>query len=81
MSPHFNMTIELPLKPIVRGYSYAVVPISWRGRHRGSSAFEMCSRYLTKRDYQRPADEKFAVWSGAEAEVGDARSAAGGCRQ
>ena len=32
LSPHFNLTVELPLKAIVRGYTYAVVPISWQGR-------------------------------------------------
>lgn len=29
LSPYFNLTVEMPLKAIVRGYSYAVVPISW----------------------------------------------------
>jgi len=46
---HFNLTVELPLKAIVRGYSYAVVPISWRGRTSGLSKFriqEMGSRYM-----------------------------------
>lgn len=28
LSAHFNMTVELPLKAIVRGYSYKVLPIS-----------------------------------------------------
>ena len=27
LSNHFNLTVELPLKAIVRGYSYAVVPV------------------------------------------------------
>ena len=26
LSNHFNLTVELPLKAIVRGHSYAVVP-------------------------------------------------------
>ena len=26
ISPHFNLTIELPLKAIIRGYSYEVIP-------------------------------------------------------
>jgi dolichol-phosphate mannosyltransferase len=46
---HFNLTVELPLKAIVRGYSYAVIPIRWRGRTTGASKFrikEMGSRYL-----------------------------------
>jgi dolichol-phosphate mannosyltransferase len=46
---HFNLTVELPLKAIVRGYSYAVVPINWYGRQQGVSKLkikEMGSRYL-----------------------------------
>lgn len=46
---HFNLTVEMPLKAIVRGYSYAVVPINWYGRVRGVSKLrihEMGSRYL-----------------------------------
>jgi dolichol-phosphate mannosyltransferase len=46
---HFNLTVELPLKAIVRGYSYAVVPTSWFNRTAGVSKFkikEMGSRYL-----------------------------------
>jgi dolichol-phosphate mannosyltransferase len=49
LSNHFNLTVELPLKAIVRGHSYAVVPISWRGRTEGTSKLaiqEMGSRYL-----------------------------------
>jgi hypothetical protein len=32
LSQHFNLTVELPLKAIVCGYSYAITPISWRNR-------------------------------------------------
>ncbi len=49
ISPHFNLTVEMPLKAIVRGYSYAVVPISWTNRKHGISKLkikEMGSRYL-----------------------------------
>lgn len=49
LSPHFNLTIELPLKTIIRGYSWAVVPITWRNRKTGVSKLkikEMGSRYL-----------------------------------
>ncbi|MBC8054883.1 MAG: glycosyltransferase family 2 protein [Sphingobacteriaceae bacterium] len=49
MSPHFNLTIELSLKSIVRGYSYSVVPNSWRNRKEGVSKLrikEMGSRYF-----------------------------------
>ena len=49
ISPHFNLTVEMPLKAIVRGYSYAVVPIHWTNRKSGISKLrirEMGSRYL-----------------------------------
>jgi dolichol-phosphate mannosyltransferase len=49
ISPHFNLTVEMPLKAIVRGYSYAVVPIRWTNRKQGISKLkirEMGSRYL-----------------------------------
>jgi dolichol-phosphate mannosyltransferase len=49
LAPHFNLTLELPLKAIVRGYSYAVVPNSWTNRKSGESKLkikEMGSRYL-----------------------------------
>jgi len=49
LSPHFNLTLELPLKAIVRGYSYAVLPNSWRNRKTGESKLkikEMGSRYF-----------------------------------
>ena len=49
LSHHFNLTLELPLKAIVRGYSYAVVPNSWTNRKYGVSKLkirEMGSRYF-----------------------------------
>jgi dolichol-phosphate mannosyltransferase len=49
LSNHFNLTVELPLKAIVRGHSYGVVPISWTNRREGVSKLklqEMGSRYL-----------------------------------
>jgi len=49
ISPHFNLTVEMPLKAVVRGFSYAVVPISWTNRAAGESKLklqEMGSRYL-----------------------------------
>jgi dolichol-phosphate mannosyltransferase len=49
LSHHFNLTVELPLKAIVRGFSYAVVPIRWYNRKAGISKLkikEMGSRYL-----------------------------------
>ena len=49
LSPHFNLTIELPLKAIIRGFSYTVVPNSWTNRKYGVSKLkikEMGSRYF-----------------------------------
>jgi dolichol-phosphate mannosyltransferase len=68
ISPHFNITVELPLKAIVRGYSWATIPITWRNRRTGIPKLkikEMGSRYmficlylwlekhLTRGDYRR----------------------------
>lgn len=70
LSKHFNLTGEMPLKAIVRGYSYCRVPISWRNRTSGVSKLkikEMGSRYLfivlyvwlekllSRGDYRKPA--------------------------
>src|ERR1039457_4429773 len=49
LSPHFNLTVELPLKSIVRGYSWEIIPITWRNRRTGEAKLkikEMGSRYL-----------------------------------
>jgi dolichol-phosphate mannosyltransferase len=49
LAPHFNLTVEIPLKAIVRGYSWTVVPITWRNRRAGEAKLklkEMGSRYL-----------------------------------
>jgi dolichol-phosphate mannosyltransferase len=49
LSPHFNLTVELPLKAIIRGYSFSVIPITWRNRRHGVAKLkirEMGSRYL-----------------------------------
>lgn len=48
LSPHFNLTLEIPLKAIVRGYSYSVMPNTWQNREYGKSNLkikEMGSRY------------------------------------
>lgn len=47
---HFNITIELSLNTLIRGYAIAMVPISWQGRTWGSSNLhltEMGRRYLS----------------------------------
>lgn len=69
LSHHFNLTVELPLKVIVRGYSYCVVPNHWINRKEGVSKLkikEMGSRYfyvilycliekwLSRGDYKKP---------------------------
>jgi dolichol-phosphate mannosyltransferase len=46
---HFNITIEMSLGAVIRGYSIAQVPIRWSGRTWGSSSLklrEMGRRYL-----------------------------------
>jgi dolichol-phosphate mannosyltransferase len=49
LSNHFNLTVEMPLKSIVRGHSFVVTPISWSNRTSGASKLrlqEMGSRYV-----------------------------------
>ena len=49
LSPHFNLTVEIPLKAIVRGYTWKVIPITWRNRRAGIAKLqikEMGSRYM-----------------------------------
>ncbi len=70
ISPHFNLTVELPLKAIVRGFSWTSIPITWKNRRTGEAKLkikEMGSRYLficlyvwlekyfSRGDYHRPA--------------------------
>jgi dolichol-phosphate mannosyltransferase len=72
LSPHFNITVELPLKAIVRGYSYSTMPITWRNRRTGVAKLkikEMGSRYLficlyiwlekyfSRGDYKKPSSD------------------------
>ena len=71
LAPHFNLTVELPLKAIVRGYTWTVVPITWRNRRHGvaklkikemgSRYFFICmyvwlEKYFRRGDYRRPQD-------------------------
>ena len=68
LSNHFNLTLELPLKTIIRGYKHIIIPNSWKNRETGVSKMkikEMGSRYmfilfyclieklLTKDDYKK----------------------------
>lgn len=49
IAPHFNITVEIPLKAIVRGFTWTTIPITWRNRRSGTAKLkikEMGSRYL-----------------------------------
>jgi dolichol-phosphate mannosyltransferase len=49
LSAHFNLTVEIPLKAIIRGYTWTAIPITWRNRRTGVAKLkiqEMGSRYL-----------------------------------
>lgn len=49
LSKHFNLTVEMPLKAIVRGHTYKVIPTNWTNRTSGEAKLamkEMGSRYL-----------------------------------
>jgi dolichol-phosphate mannosyltransferase len=69
LAPHFNLTVEIPLKAIVRGFSYTITPISWRNRkygeaklkikEMGSRYFFICAyvwleKYFSRGDYRQP---------------------------
>ena len=69
IAPHFNLTVELPLKAIVRGYSWTVVPITWRNRRFGTAklklkemgsryffivAYVWLEKYFSRGDYRKP---------------------------
>jgi dolichol-phosphate mannosyltransferase len=69
LSPHFNLTVELPLKAIVRGYSWTCIPITWRNRRTGVAklkikemgsryffivAYVWLERYFSRGDYVKP---------------------------
>lgn len=41
VSNYFNITVEIPLKAIIRGYKYAVVPVNWYGRTSGVSKYKL----------------------------------------
>ena len=49
LAAHFNLTVELPLKVVVRGYSYTCLPNQWANRKTGATKLklkEMGSRYI-----------------------------------
>ena len=72
LANQFNLTVEMPLKAIVRGHSYGVVPISWHGRSEGTSKLDLremgsrylfivlyvfLERYMSRGDYLRPGTD------------------------
>jgi len=72
LSPHFNLTVELPLKAIVRGFSWNIVPITWRNRRSGVAklkikemgsryffivAYVWLEKYFSRGDYRSDAEE------------------------
>lgn len=74
LAAHFNLTVELPLKAIVRGYSYTVIPISWQNRcfgvaklkikEMGSRYFFICmyvwlEKYFSRGDYRKQTPASF----------------------
>ncbi len=74
LSAHFNLTVELPLKAIIRGHTYAIVPVQWTNRSTGESKLrlsEMGSRYmfitlyvflehhLSRGDYHRGGEQRW----------------------
>ena len=76
LSPHFNLTVELPLKAIVRGYSWTTIPITWRNRRTGIAklkikemgsryffivAYVWLEKYFSRGDYQRTKVEQKSV--------------------
>lgn len=78
LSPHFNLTVELPLKAIVRGYSWTVIPITWRNRRSGVAklkikemgsryffivAYVWLEKYFSRGDYSRTAVPQSAIVS------------------
>ena len=82
LSPHFNLTVELPLKAIVRGYSWTTMPITWRNRKTGIAklkigemgsryffivAYVWLEKYFSRGDYRRQAEPAGSEESTAKA--------------
>jgi len=68
LAAHFNLTVEIPLKAVVRDFTWTVIPISWQNRKHGvaklkikemgSRYFFICAyvwleKYLSRGDYRR----------------------------
>jgi dolichol-phosphate mannosyltransferase len=66
---HFNLTVEIPLKAVVRGYTWKSLPITWRNRRSGDAKLKIkemgsgylltclyvwLEKYLTRRDSPSP---------------------------
>jgi dolichol-phosphate mannosyltransferase len=49
LAQHFNLTVEIPLKAVVRGYTWKALPTTWRNRRTGDAKLkikEMGSGYV-----------------------------------
>jgi dolichol-phosphate mannosyltransferase len=73
IAPHFNITVELPLKAIVRGYSWTIIPVTWRNRRTGQAKLKIkevgsrylficlyvwLEKYLSRGDYRRMQEDR-----------------------
>jgi dolichol-phosphate mannosyltransferase len=67
VASHFNLTVEIPLKAVVRGYTWKSLPITWRNRRTGDAKLKIkemgsgylltclniwLEKYLSRRDYR-----------------------------
>jgi dolichol-phosphate mannosyltransferase len=89
LANHFNLTVEIPLKAIVRGHSYGIVPISWHGRSSGTSKLDLremgsryafivlyvlLERYMSRGDYLRPGLDPESRRTGPRLRPGQSRA-------
>jgi dolichol-phosphate mannosyltransferase len=66
-APHFNLTVEIPLKAVVWGYTWKSLPITWCNRRTGDAKLKInemgsgylltcwhiwLEKYVTRRDHQ-----------------------------
>ena len=73
VAPHFNLTVEIPLKAVVRGYTWKSLPITWRNRRTGDTKLKIkemgsgylltcwhiwLEKYVSRRDHQCPIENE-----------------------
>lgn len=61
----FELTAELPLKAIARGYSFTITPVSWTGRSSGTSKFSIAAAGSYARILASVARERRRLAAGA----------------